>query len=59
MKTLRDCEKEVDNIRDHLYREMQELGKEEFDRRQAEQVREVVEQYNLTYASLPSARRVL
>jgi len=59
MKTFKDYEKEIDDIREELYREMRELGKEEFERRQAEKVREIVEKYNLTYASLPSARRGL
>jgi len=54
---FKDYEKEIDDIRTELYREMQALGKEEFDRQQAERVREIVEKYNLTYASLPSARR--
>ena len=59
MKTFKDYEKEIDDIRAELCREMRELGKEEFDRRQAEAVREVVEKYNLTYATLPSARRAI
>ena len=59
MKTFRDYEKEIDDIRATLYREMQELGKDEFNRRQAEKVREVVEKYNLSYANLPSARRAI
>jgi hypothetical protein len=57
MKTFRDYEKELDDIRAELYQEMQELGKEEFDRRQAEAVREIVEKHHLQYADLPSARR--
>jgi len=37
MKTNRECEKEIDAIRARLYREMQELGREEYDRRKREQ----------------------
>jgi len=59
MKTFRDYEKEIDDIRAELSRERRELGKEEFDRRQAIAVREVVEKYNLKYADLPSARRAV
>ena len=59
MKTFRDYEKEIDDIRAELIREERELGKEEFDRRQAIAVREVVEKYNLKYADLPSARRAI
>jgi len=58
MKTIKDDEKWIDDIRDQLYREMQELGKEEFERRQSEVVREIMEKHNLTYAELPSARRM-
>jgi predicted nucleic acid-binding Zn-ribbon protein len=59
MPTFREYEKEIDDIRDKLSRERQELGKEEFDRRQAEAVREAMEKYHLKYADLPSARRTL
>jgi len=56
MNTFRDYEKEIDDIRDQLSRERRELGKEEFDRRQAEKIREAVERHNLTYATLPVTR---
>ena len=56
MKTFKDYEKEIDDIRAELYQEMQELGKEEFGRRQAKAVREAVEKHNLKYADLPSPR---
>jgi len=56
MKTFRDYEREIDEIREELVREMEELGKEEFDRRQAAAVREVVEKHNLKYADLPPFR---
>jgi len=59
MKTFKDYEKEIDDIRAELYRETQELGKEEYDRRQAKAVREAVEKHNLRYANLPSARRAI
>jgi len=59
LKSFRDYEKWIDDIRDQLYREEQELGKEEFERRQAKVVQEIVEQYGLTYANLPSARRAI
>ena len=59
MNTFRDYEKEIDDIRDQLSRERRELGKEEFDRRQAAKVREVMEKYNLKYADPPSARRAM
>jgi len=38
-------EREIDEIRAQLVREMQELGKEEFERRQAKVVREAAEKY--------------
>jgi len=50
-------EKWIDDIRDQLYREMQELGKEEFDRRQAETVREIAAQYGLNLVPNQSVRR--
>ncbi|MCL2494907.1 MAG: hypothetical protein FWE98_04535 [Oscillospiraceae bacterium] len=59
METSLDYEREIDAIRAELSRERRELGKEEFDRRQAIAVREIVEKYNLRYADLPSARRAV
>ena len=47
-------EKEIDEIRAKLYQQMQELGREEFERRQAEKVQEAVKKYNLQYAVLPT-----
>ncbi|MCL2343787.1 MAG: hypothetical protein FWC62_07815 [Firmicutes bacterium] len=58
MRTIRDDEKWIDNIRDQLYREMQELGKEEFDRRQREQFLEIVKEYNLKVVPSQDVRRV-
>ena len=57
MKTFRDYEKEIDDIRDQLSRERDKLGKEEFDRRQAIKIREAVEKYHLVYADPLSARQ--
>jgi len=59
MKAGGDCEKWIDDIRDELYREMQELGKEEFDRRQAVKVREAAEKYGFKIVPSQSVRRAL
>ena len=48
-----EYEKEIDAIRAKLYQEMQELGKEEFDRRQSAKVREAAKKYGFTI--VPSA----
>jgi len=57
LKTSRDFEKELDDIRAQLYREMQELGKEEFERRQSKAVREAAEKYGFKITPSQSVRR--
>ena len=59
MRTIKDDEKWIDDIRDQLYREMQELGKEEFDRRQREKFLQIVEQYNLKVVPAQDVRRAI
>ena len=54
---LFEDEREIDEIRNKLYREMQELGQEEFKRRQAEKVREIAAQYGLNLIPSQSVRR--
>ena len=58
MKSFRDDEKWIDDIRDELHHERQELGKEEFDRRQAIKVREAAEKYGFKIVPSQSVRRV-
>ena len=59
MKTSKENEKWIDDIRDELYREMKELGKEEFDRRQAIKVREAAEKYGFKIIPSQSVRRIV
>jgi len=56
MKNLRDYEKWIDDIRDQLYREMQELGKEEFNKRREIRVREVLAKHGLKTVPSQSVR---
>jgi len=59
LKTFRDYEKEINDIRATLYREQQELGKEEFDRRQSEKVREAAKKYGFKIIPTQSVRRAI
>ena len=59
MRTIRDDEKWINDIRAKLYQEMQELGKEEYDRRKREQFLQIAEQYNLKVVPSQSVRRPL
>jgi len=59
LKTFRDYEKEIDDIRAQLYREQQELGKEEFERRQAQAVREAAACYGFKIIPSQSVRRTV
>ena len=43
--TFKDYEKEIDDIRAELYKERQELGKEEYDRRKREQFLKLSKKY--------------
>jgi len=59
METYKDREKWIDDIRDQLHREMHELGKEEFERQQAEKVREAAKKYGFKIIPSQSVRREL
>ena len=52
-----EYEREIDEIRAKLYQEMQELGKEEFERRQAKLVREAAAQYGFKIIPSQSSQR--
>ncbi|MCL2495228.1 MAG: hypothetical protein FWE98_06185 [Oscillospiraceae bacterium] len=57
MRTIRDDEKWIDDIRAKLYQEMQELGKEEYDRRKREQFLQIAKQYNFKIVPAQDVRR--
>jgi len=57
MNDLFEHEREIDEIRAKLYQEMQELGKEEFERRQAKKVREAAAQYGFKIIPSQGASR--
>ncbi|MCL2434070.1 MAG: hypothetical protein FWD16_06080 [Clostridia bacterium] len=59
MKTFRDSEKCIDDIREQLYREMQDLGEDEFNKRQAIKVREAAEKYGFKIVPTKSVRRAI
>ena len=58
MTTFKDYEKWIDDIRAELHRERQELGKEEFDRRQEIKIKEAAEKYGFKRVPSQSVRRV-